>query len=91
MLTFLGVRAYLAWGFNRTAVVEKLEELGQTKLAENIRCYYMSGWGYFLSGFKDTSSARSVVQEGINVMTMGYLICNNVSLVPGESRPLLLR
>ena len=69
-LHLLGAPTELAWESNRTRVHGELKHLGYDQLADAYAEYYLSGWAYFLSDWRDTDAGRRAIQSGVEVLTM---------------------
>jgi len=77
VLSVRGVPTREAWSLNRTHVVRRLRDVGETELAAHYRGYYLSGWDYFLSGLRDTDAGRRLVAAGVAVLARGLAIAQD--------------
>lgn len=71
VLDILGVSPEDSWAINRTAIVKKLYNLGEGKLAHDYAMYYKCGWEYFLSDYRDADAARKGLLAGFKVLKRG--------------------
>lgn len=67
-LEVLGVPYEEAWSANRTAVVDRLEELGLQDFADAYTNFYLRGWDYFQSR-GDSAYGRDAVRAAATVLT----------------------
>ncbi|MHA1686255.1 MAG: hypothetical protein ACTSYD_07560 [Candidatus Heimdallarchaeaceae archaeon] len=58
------------WKLNRTTIVDKLNKVGFTKIANHYRKYYLEGWKAFLSDFKNARSLRNLIVHGYLVLKL---------------------
>ena len=76
-LHLLGVPFADAWTANRTRAVALLEDLGEREFAARYSQFYLSGWDYFLSGYRDYDAARRALLAGIDVLRRGVEMGNS--------------
>ena len=69
-LHLLGAPAEIAWEGNRTRIHSEFLQLGQTGLVDAYAEYYLSGWAYFLSDWRDTDAGRRAIRSGVEVLMM---------------------
>lgn len=74
VLSLLGVPYEEAWGTNRTRIVELLTAFGVAQLAADYAAFYLHGWDYFLSGYKDGDAGRLAVLSGARALEGGIAI-----------------
>ena len=77
VLHISGVETEEAWSLNRTGVVPALRDLGLGSLADSSAGFYVSGWEYFLSSYKDTDSGRAAIGHAVQVLTEGAEIARS--------------
>jgi hypothetical protein len=68
ILSIKGKSYQEAWGINRTGIVESLKLLGEEKLVDYYTKFYINGWDYFLSHYKNTDRGRKAIAAGINAL-----------------------
>lgn len=78
VLEVLGERYKDAWTCNRTAVVQRLESRGKTALAAGYTRFYLTGWSYYRSGFRDAEAARSMVRSAAAVLEEALRVAREV-------------
>ncbi len=77
ILHILGVKTEEAWSINRSQIVVLLKEMGENKLADDYSEFYLNGWKYFLSNYKDTKAGRMSIISGINTLKRGIEIAKS--------------
>lgn len=71
VLHILGLSTEKAWSMNRTRIVSSLKEMGKYQIAKDYSDFYMFGWEYFLSGYSNSDSVRSMIISGMKVLIRG--------------------
>jgi len=56
------------WVWNRTSIMDLLEEEGYEEIVRSYRGFYMSAWDAFLSDFKDSQAIRACVKHGFALL-----------------------
>jgi hypothetical protein len=74
VLSILGASFAEAWGHNRTGVCERLLAAGQHDLAASYAGYYLEGWRFFLSGYRDSDAARQALLHARRVLELGAAV-----------------
>lgn len=77
VLHILGTPTSEVWSVNRTRITSMLREKGESQLAKDYAEFYLFGWKYFLSNYKDTNAGRSSMIYGINVLRRGIEIAKS--------------
>ncbi|KAI9024637.1 hypothetical protein DFJ74DRAFT_705378 [Hyaloraphidium curvatum] len=70
-VSVLGGDFALAWGSNRTRLLEELDARGEAGLAWEIREFYDRCWEFHLSGDRDGDAGRAAVLAGVRAMRAG--------------------
>ncbi len=78
VLHILGVRTEEAWSINRSQILTLLKETGEVQLAKDYSGFYLYGWKYFLSNYKDTNAGRSSIISGANALSRGIEIAKSL-------------
>ena len=63
-----------AWTMNRTAMVSRLNDMGESRLATDYSAFYLLGWRYFLSSYSDTDAGRASLLAGTKALARGVEI-----------------
>ena len=71
VLHLSGFETEHVWTLNRTRATAALRSLALHDLADAYTAFYLAGWGYFLSGFTDTTACRAAILTGTRVLTEG--------------------
>jgi len=71
VLSVLGASFAEAWGHNRTGVHARLIAAGQTEFAEAYAGYYLEGWAFFLSGYREAEHGRAALRWATRVIELG--------------------
>lgn len=74
ILSVLGVDYDRAWSANRTTVVHRLCDLGQTRLAGHIVDFYEAAWDAYLSGWADGDAGRVVFASAVRALRLGATV-----------------
>lgn len=72
MLILHGLPIEESWTLNRTEIVDRLRDIGLDAFADAYRDYYLAGWDYFLSNWRDGDAARRAIENGASVVE-GFL------------------
>lgn len=68
VLSLLGMGVEEAWSINRTRIISTLRKYGNKELAEHYTDFYLHGWDYFLSNYKNSDAGRKVLLSGLKVL-----------------------
>jgi len=74
VLHLLGLPTAEAWSLTRTRVVSLLKAMDESQLAHDYAEFYLSGWRYFLSKYRDSDAARSALASGVSALNRGVEI-----------------
>jgi hypothetical protein len=73
-LELLGVPHADVWSLNRSAIVERLEEMREGELARDYAAFYLDAWEGFMSECRTDEAARRAVWAGAQVLARGIAI-----------------
>jgi hypothetical protein len=68
VLSVLGAGFEESWGQNRTGLVRSLRARSQEAFADSYVSFYLEGWNFFLSGYRDADAARRALLAGRDVL-----------------------
>ncbi|MHA1636711.1 MAG: hypothetical protein ACTSUB_01745 [Candidatus Thorarchaeota archaeon] len=60
------------WSWNRTTIVNELNNQGLNRIADAYTGFYENGWKLYLSGFKDNHAYREIVTNGYKVLRLCF-------------------
>jgi hypothetical protein len=78
LLTVSGKTPIEVWSLNRTKTVEALLSTGYDDFARLYSTFYLSGWDYFLSDYRDFDAAALCVESGVNALREALRLAESI-------------